>query len=172
MLTMRKYLQIIDRHRATKWARLGSIVIDRIVFNMFFFAFAIIGGLIDGILGIYYFTKLFDQLEGIGRLADIVMTNIIFFIYIFLLEYFTKGRSIGKFVMGSKVIMTDGTEPKVRDYLIRNICRLVPFDGLSFLGENGWHDSWSDTRVISIKNYEAEKQTKSDIEDLGKKEIA
>ena len=75
-------------------------------------------------------------------------------------------------MIGSKVIMTDGTEPTLKDYLIRNICRLVPFDGLSFLGENGWHDSWSDTRVISIKNYQAEKQAKSDIEDLGKKEIA
>jgi hypothetical protein len=58
------------------------------------------------------------------------------------------------------------------EFFIRNISRLVPFDILSFLGENGWHDSWSDTRVVNIKNYEAEKQAKSEIESIGTKEIA
>lgn len=169
---MRKYLQIIDRNRATKWTRVGNIVIDRIVFSMLFFMFALLGGLIDGILGIYFFTRLFDQLSGIGRITDIVITNMLFFSYMFIVEYITKGRSIGKFVTGTKVIMTDGTAPSFRDYFIRNTCRLVPLDSLSFLGENGWHDSWSNTRVINIKNYESEKQTKNDIEDLGKKEIA
>jgi hypothetical protein len=57
-------------------------------------------------------------------------------------------------------------------YFIRNISRLVPFDVLSFLGENGWHDSWSDTRVIHTKNYETERQAKSEIESIGTKEIA
>ncbi len=46
------------------------------------------------------------------------------------------------------------------------------FDGISFLGVNGWHDSWSDTRVINIKNYQAEIQAKREIEDLGRKEFA
>ncbi|WP_435523038.1 hypothetical protein [Chryseobacterium indoltheticum] len=50
--------------------------------------------------------------------------------------------------------------------------RLVPFDALSFFGENGWHDSWSDTRVINIKNYQAERQTKNEIDNIGVKEIA
>lgn len=66
----------------------------------------------------------------------------------------------------------DGTEPTFNDYLIRNISRIVPFDTLSFFGENGWHDKWSETRVINMKNYQAEIQAKSEIEDLGKKEIA
>ena len=41
-----------------------------------------------------------------------------------------------------------------------------------FFGENGWHDKWSETRVINMKNYQAEIQAKKEIEDLGKKEIA
>lgn len=169
---MRKYLQIVDRHRATKGARFVNILIDRITFNLLFFAAGFLGGILDGILGIYYFTKFFDQLSELGKFADIIITSIIFFFYIFLIEYFTKGRSLGKFVTGTKVIMTDATEPTIKDYFIRNIIRLVPFDALSFFGQNGWHDSWSDTRVIDIKNYEAEKQTKSDINSLGNKEIA
>ncbi len=88
------------------------------------------------------------------------------------MEYFTKGRTVGKYITGSKVISTDGTQPTFQDYFIRNISRFVPFDAFSFLGEgNGWHDSWSDTRVVNIKNYQAEKQAKSEIESLGTKEI-
>ncbi|MCY0978981.1 RDD family protein [Chryseobacterium wangxinyae] len=169
---MRKYLQIIDRNRATKWTRVGNNVIDRIVFNLLFFAIGLLGGIVDSIFEMYYFTKYFEQLANLGKVADIFITSILFFFYIFILEYLTKGRSIGKFATGTKVIMIDGTAPTAKDYFIRNICRLVPFDALSFLGENGWHDSWSDTRVINTKNYEAEKQVKIDIENLGSKEIA
>ncbi|MCD1116125.1 RDD family protein [Chryseobacterium turcicum] len=169
---MRKYLQIIDRHRATKGMRFVNILVDRIAFNLIFFALGLAGGILDGIFGIYYFTKFFDQLAELGRVADIIITSIIFFFYIFLIEYFTKGRSLGKYITGTKVIMTDGKEPTLGDYFIRNITRLVPFDALSFLGENGWHDNWSDTRVINIKNYEAEKQAKNEIDAIGVKEIA
>lgn len=169
---MRKYLQIIDRHRATKGMRFANILVDRIAFNLIFFALGLVGGILDGIFGMYYFTKFFDQLAELGRVADIIITSIIFFFYIFLIEYFTKGRSLGKYITGTKVIMTDGKESTLGDYFIRNITRLVPFDALSFLGENGWHDSWSDTRVINIKNYEAEKQAKNEIDAIGVKEIA
>lgn len=88
------------------------------------------------------------------------------------MEYFTKGRTIGKYITGTRVIRTDGQNPTFEEYLIRNISRLVPFDAFSFLGGgNGWHDSWSDTRVINIKNYEAEKQAKDDINSIGTKEL-
>jgi len=169
---MRKYLQIIDRHRATKGMRFANILVDRIAFNFIFFALGLFGGILDGIFGMYYFTKFFDRLAELGRVADIIITSVIFFFYIFLIEYFTKGRSLGKYITGTKVIMTDGNEPTLSDYFMRNIIRLVPFDALSFFGENGWHDSWSDTRVINIKNYEAERQTKSEIDTIGIKEIA
>jgi uncharacterized RDD family membrane protein YckC len=89
-----------------------------------------------------------------------------------LIEYFSKGRSLGKYITGTKVVMTDGNEPTLSDYFMRNIIRLVPFDALSFFGENGWHDSWSDTRVINIKNYEAERQAKNEIDAIGVKKIA
>ena len=107
-----------------------------------------------------------------NRFLAILITSLIYFMYTFLIEYFTRGRSIGKYITGTKVICTDGIEPTFNDYLIRNISRIVPFDTLSFFGENSWHDKLSETRVINIKNYQAEIQAKSEIEDLGKKEIA
>ena len=164
---MRKHLQIIDRHRATKGMRFANILVDRIAFNFIFFALGLLGGILDGMFGMYYFTKFFDNLAELGRVADIIITSIIFFFYIFLIEYFTKGRSLGKYITGTKVIMTDGKEPTFSDYFMRNIIRLVPFDALSFFGENGWHDSWSDTRVVRIKDYEAALKLEKEMEMLG-----
>ncbi len=85
------------------------------------------------------------------------------------MEYFTKGKTIGKYITGSRVVSTDGTDPSFNQYLIRNIARLVPFEPFSFFTEDGWHDRWSDTRVINMKNYLAEKQAKDDINSIGSK---
>lgn len=169
---MRKYLRIVDTNRATKWQRLANFIIDRIIFTSSFFIIGSLGVIIDTILGIQYFTELFSNFAGINKALDILITAILYFLYTFLLEYFTKGRTIGKYITGTKVMTTDGQVPTAYEFFIRNISRLVPFDILSFLGENGWHDSWSDTRVINVKNYKAETQTKSEIESIGTKEIA
>lgn len=169
---MRKYLQIVDKHRATKWARFANYFIDRLIFNMSFYVIGFVLATIDNLFGIYFFTDYLMKLSEVNRFLDFFVTSILFFFYTFFMEYLTKGRTLGKYITGTKVITTDGENPTIKEYLIRSLTRIVPFDGLSFLGENGWHDSWSETRVINIKNYEAEKQAKSDIEDLGKKEIA
>ena len=168
---MRKLLQVVEYNRATKWQRFANLFIDRIVINIFFVLLGVVGVLIDNLFGFYYFTSFFEKLSQIGRLADIVLTSFFYFIYTFLMEYFTNGRTIGKYITGTKVIMTDGKKPTGNDFFLRNLCRLVPFDAFSFLGENGWHDNWSDTRVINIKNYEAERQVKSEIDSIGAKEI-
>jgi uncharacterized RDD family membrane protein YckC len=169
---MRKILKIVEYNKATKWQRFANYFIDKIIINIFFALIGIVAVFTDEILGIYYFSEFIDQIGEIGRLADIVLTAFVYFLYCFLMEYFTGGRTIGKYITGTKVIMTDGQVPTLQDYFLRNLYRLVPFDTLSFLGENGWHDSWSDTRVIHIKNYEADRQAKSDIESIGTKEFA
>lgn len=169
---MRKYLRVVDNNRATKWVRFANFVIDRLIFNLFFLIIGVAGAIIDMILGLQYFTRLFISLSDISSALDIIITWILFITYTFLMEYFTKGRTIAKYITGTKVITTDGETPTFYEFFIRNISRLVPFDILSFLGENGWHDSWSDTRVINIKKYKAETQMKSDIENIGAKEIA
>lgn len=169
---MRKYLVVVDRNRSQKWARFANLIIDRAVITLIFLAFGFISAFIYGLTNITFFIEIVYKMSSLSRVTDILITSLVYFTYTLLIEYFTKGRSIGKYITGSKVICIDGTEPTFNDYLIRNISRIVPFDMLSFLGENGWHDKWSETRVINIKNYQAEIQAKSEIEDLGKKEIA
>ena len=73
--------------------------------------------------------------------------------YYTLMEFLSKGRSLGKFITGTKVITLDGDKPDLKTCLIRSLCRLIPFETFSFLGstDSGWHDSISKTRVVKIK---------------------
>ena len=59
--------------------------------------------------------------------------------------------------------------PTQKDFLIRNISRLVPFEAFSFLiGNDGWHDSWSDTRVVNWEKYKADSILKQELDELRK----
>ena len=169
---MRKYLVVVDRNRSQKLTRFANLIIDRIIIMLIFIAFGAISALIFNLTNNDFLINIVYKMSDVNKFWDILITSIVYFTYALLMEYFTKGRTIGKYITGSKVICVDGTQPTFNDYFIRNISRLVPFDVLSFLGENGWHDKWSETRVINIKNYQAEIQAKSEIEALGKKEIA
>jgi uncharacterized RDD family membrane protein YckC len=62
-------------------------------------------------------------------------------------------RTIGKMITGTRVIHTSGRSPSFIQVLIRTLVRYVPLEFLSYLGggnrPSGWHDRWSNTRVIS-----------------------
>jgi len=169
---MKKHLRIVEDHRASKWARFANFIIDRIVVYFIFFTFGAVSVLLFEVLNIEFFINITDQLATLSKFEDILITSSVYILYVFLMEYLAKGKTIGKYITGTKVISIDGTEPTIQDYFIRTISRLVPFDGLSFFGENGWHDSWSNTRVIDTKKYNAQLNIKTEIESLGNKEIA
>ncbi|HAO06834.1 MAG TPA: hypothetical protein DCQ50_07545 [Chryseobacterium sp.] len=168
---MRKYLKIVDIHRATKWQRFANTFLDGIFVQFAYYAMIFIFSLIYAI--IYGKSITDDLLENDSSLSFYSM--LIYFVfylgYFILMEYYF-GKTLAKFITGTSVISIDGNKPTIGQIIGRTFSRLVPFDALSFLGENGWHDSWSDTRVIHTKNYETERQAKSEIESIGTKEIA
>jgi uncharacterized RDD family membrane protein YckC len=64
----------------------------------------------------------------------------------------TTGRTVGKLVMGTKVVTETGGVPTFGQIVGRSFARLVPFDPFSFLASKpGWHDRWSGTRVIRTR---------------------
>lgn len=169
---MRRILSIVEYNRSSLGLRFANLIIDRIVVFVLFFLFGLFSSFTYQLLNIEFFINITDKLTNLSKIGDMILTSTVYFLYLLLMEYFTKGRTIGKYITGTKVISTDGAQPSFQDYFIRNISRFVPFDGLSFFGTNGWHDSWSNTRVINVKKYESEKQAKADINSIGEKEIA
>lgn len=52
-------------------------------------------------------------------------------------EILLKGKTIGKYITKTIVVMEDGSKPKASDIVLRSLCRLIPFDAFSFLGTEG-----------------------------------
>jgi uncharacterized RDD family membrane protein YckC len=73
--------------------------------------------------------------------------------YHFLFEV-TLGRTPGKFLTGTRVVSADGGRASAGQILGRTLARYVPFEPFSFLFDgspaNGWHDKWSNTRVVKV----------------------
>lgn len=167
---MAKILRVVERNRAEKLFRFLNYVID--------FIFAIFIVII--VLNIYNILKYFLPSSGLeGSTADVdqkitlgerVLIVLMYSFILFLTELVTKGRSLGKLITGTKVVKIDGSNLTVTDLLKRNFLRAVPFDFLSFIGNNGWHDNFSDTAVVKKKRYDRDQNIESDLIKLGNKE--
>jgi len=83
--------------------------------------------------------------------VSLLISYICFVVLYFLSELIFKGRTIGKFVTGTKAVNEDGTDMNTKTILIRSLCRIIPFEPFSALGGYPWHDKLSHTIVIDIK---------------------
>ena len=69
--------------------------------------------------------------------------------YYFVFEA-SSGKTLGKVITKTRVVDEQGEKPTPTNILGRTLCRLIPFDALSFLGSGlGWHDSISKTYVVN-----------------------
>ncbi len=77
----------------------------------------------------------------------------LFAAFYFLFEILFKGRTIGKFITGTKAVNYDGSEMEPKTILLRSLSRVVPFEPFSALGNPcyPWHDKWTRTCVIDVK---------------------
>jgi len=87
----------------------------------------------------------FELLTGLLYLLLIVVC---YFLYYYIMEVKYQ-KTVAKFITKTKVVTSSGDIPSKSDILRRTFFRLIPFDGVSFLfTKNGFHDRFSDTRVI------------------------
>lgn len=102
--------------------------------------------LVLAVMGLY-------DLESEVLLLDQLISYVVYLIYYILIEGLTRGRSLGKLITGTKVITLEGEKPSFGVSVKRSLCRLIPFEAFSFLGQpdKGWHDSITKTRVVKIK---------------------
>lgn len=85
-----------------------------------------------------------------AQIKHVVLQLGISFIYYLLFETLL-GRTIGKYVVGTKVIFSN--ENKFKSTLIRTLLRVIPLEPLSifFRGDKMmWHDIYSQTKVVDL----------------------
>ncbi len=152
----------IAYNKANSTKRLLNYIIDIVVFMVILLLMTMI------ILLINPNTSIFYDIESSPPILFELFYLFLYGLIMFLSEYLTKGRSVGKYITGTQVVRDDGLALTPSDFLKRNSIRLLPFEVLSFLGNSGWHDKFSKTTVVNKKGYENDIQITDDIELLGK----
>ncbi|UII34354.1 RDD family protein [Fulvivirga ulvae] len=134
-LTPRDGAAQVKINLASAGQRIGNYVIDTIAYYILLIVFIFI----LGFLGI---------LDDSPILIYPLAFGIIFGYYIIMEATF--GKTLGKFVTGTKVVTENGEKPSAGAIVGRTFCRLIPFEAFSLLGSQaiGWHDSIPGTRVI------------------------
>ncbi|MDR1877238.1 MAG: RDD family protein [Flavobacteriaceae bacterium] len=154
---MREY-GIVEDNQASKWIRLANHIIDMIVYYLFIYVLAIF----------IIITRVGTSLSFLGNnfLAQLVFA-LFYALFMFGMETLLKGKSIGKIITGTKVVTEYGEKPTISEFLARSFSRIVPFEPFSFLGNMGWHDKWSNTRVVKEKSFNSDMMSISSIDEIG-----
>lgn len=152
----------VEYSTASTGLRFANFIIDSIVYTIVWYLLQLIL-----LLAFYTFTDRFS--DSVLSFILWVSFSIIFFSMFFSVqEYLFKGRTIGKFVTGTKAVALDGEEPGFTKYFIRSLCRLIPFEPVSFLFfPIGWHDTISETRVVKVADFERIRSRQDNIDQIG-----
>lgn len=125
---------------AGKGRRLATFAIDYVMFILLSACIGVIIALVFGDQGV----------EAIESVPDIVLGVLIMFAYYVFFEGIWA-RTPGKFMLGTMVVSESGDKPGLGQVIGRTLCRFIPFEPFSFLGERGWHDRIPKTHVILVK---------------------
>lgn len=124
-----------------RWPRFFNFIIDRVV---------IIGmSFVVGVLGAMFFGATEETFSGLN---EFTLGYALTFGYYTFMEGVT-GTTLGKLVTGTKIIGEDGQRPPFLKMLQRSLCRLIPFEPLSYLASDarGWHDTITKTWVVKSR---------------------
>ncbi|GEQ86120.1 hypothetical protein ULMS_16280 [Patiriisocius marinistellae] len=134
---------------ATTGTRFGNYIIDLIIMLLLQLGFGIALGVVLGLIA----PDTINSISESSRISNYILGGIFSFLYYTFFEH-AYGQSIGKMLTKTKVVDLNGEKPTLSIIAKRSLCRLIPFEAFSFLGDDsvGWHDTISDTRVVYIKN--------------------
>lgn len=134
--------------RATTGQRFANYIVDIIVFYALIFAFGIIVGIFSPQL-IYDIGYWADR----NVFFDRILSLLLFGIYMGITEMLLNGRTIGKFVTGTKSVTEEGDQIDKGTLFKRGMIKAVPFCAFSALGAPcyPWQDKWTNTMVIDLK---------------------
>nr|WP_315145381.1 RDD family protein [uncultured Flavobacterium sp.] len=157
--------EVTDDLIASRGQRFLNYVIDTIIIYFLIFGVSFITAIIATYIGA---TGFLDWLQNINGLEEYLIYFLIMIPYFTLMESIFS-KSIGKFITKTMVVLEDGSKPESGTILRRTVCRIIPFDGLSFLGtpSRGWHDSITDTYVVRKDDFERSKELFYAFDEIG-----
>ncbi|MFC4741042.1 RDD family protein [Flavobacterium ponti] len=158
-------VRITNDMLASKGKRLANFVIDYFIRIVLVFGFGIVVAIYAHSVGD---EDILYAMENMNTITEYLIGFLFLFIYYLIFESI-NGRTIGKYITNTKVLMIDGSKASSDKVLMRTLSRIVPFEFLSFLGndDKGWHDTWTDTVVVDIKKYEEIKNSRNSISEIG-----
>ena len=139
---------------ANKWRRLINRIVDVVT----------IISIAGSALSIFSLTNF--SFDNVKFIFFAILATIYF--YVILEKYFHA--SVGKCLTNTTIVDEYGNAPSFGQIFTRTICRFIPFEGFSFLNEEGrgWHDTISNTYVVktelkdSTKDFEFEFENKQE----------
>ena len=128
---------------APKWNRFLGYLID---YSVGIFGSALVFGIVVALL--------FGE-AGIAKLEGIpdFLFGVVFILLYYIPQEVIFGRTIGKLIMGTRVVNENGLKASFGQIVGRSFCRIIPFEAFSFLGETGrgWHDTIPKTFVVKCR---------------------
>jgi uncharacterized RDD family membrane protein YckC len=126
----------------SKWVRIFHLWVDI--------------GLLVLIYSIYILGFLSSTLKSLEQSIGARPAAISYFLVVSFLYYAVSewlfGATPGKMLSQTRVVDLEGNKASLGAILGRTLYRRIPFNALSFLGNNGWHDKISSTQVVYIEN--------------------
>ena len=155
-----------DTLLASKGGRFLNYFLD-VVFSLFLIF--VIGVIIAFLAATFGWNEVLNRMSNMTDLKGQIVFVVIRLFYYILTEGFL-GRSFAKFITGTVVVDENGRKPSFGTVIKRSLSRIIPFDGLSFLGDRGWHDSISDTYVVNKKDLDVDMKTFHELQLIGVQE--
>ena len=133
---------------ASSGKRFCNYLIDLVSFFIVVFCWAVLASIIS--------PETMSEIEEdfTNPIVDRLISMLLFALFMSLIEMIFRGKSIGKFITGTKAVNEhDGSDISFGTAFARGFSRMVPFEAFSALGNPStpWHDKWTDTMVIDEK---------------------
>jgi uncharacterized RDD family membrane protein YckC len=157
--------QVTDDLLASKGQRFLNYFLDRIIIYSIIFGLSFIIALTATF---FEATGFIEWLENLNTFEEYLIYFIIMIPYFTLMESIFS-RTIGKIITKTMVVLEDGSKPESGIIFRRTLCRIIPFDNFSFLGNSsrGWHDSITDTYVVRKEDFERKKELFYAFDEIG-----
>jgi uncharacterized RDD family membrane protein YckC len=140
---------------ASRSQRFFNFILDFFIIYILWISIGTTLIIIGEITSIY---ALSNWAESTSTFEKIFFWLILLFLYYFLTETYYS-RTFAKYFSKTIVVTKNGLIPSKKQIMIRTLCRFIPLEGLTFLGENakGLHDFFSDTCVVRKHEFNKKK---------------